>query len=247
MAKLSATVMVNGKVLQADLSQGHCLAIPLDHTRPQPNAYHAPLYEASPVKVGHWTGDTRHGAPVNFYNLRLNPHGNGTHTECVGHISTERYAIHESLGDGFWIAQVITVYPETQENGDRIIRQLEWEAGIEALIIRTMPNHEDKMTRLYGGTNPPYLNPTLLERMANEGILHLLLDLPSVDREEDGGVLAAHKAFWRYPEDIRLSATITEMVYVADHIQDGVYLLQIQLPALMLDASPSRPYIYPLV
>jgi hypothetical protein len=82
--------------------------------------------------------------------------------------------------------------------------------------------------------------------MKERNILHLLLDLPSVDREEDGGALAAHKAFWQYPEMPRLEATITEMIYVDNVIADGLYLLEIQMPAMELDASPSRPYIYPL-
>jgi hypothetical protein len=82
--------------------------------------------------------------------------------------------------------------------------------------------------------------------MSDENIQHLLLDLPSVDREEDGGALAAHKAFWKYPEDPRTKATITELIYVDNVVPDGLYLLQIQIAAMELDASPSRPFIYPL-
>lgn len=236
-----------GKTLHADLRNGLCIAIPLDHTHPQPNAFFAPGYEAIPHKAGDWVGDTREGAAVNFYNIRLNPHGNGTHTECAGHITPERYSVHETLGDGFWLAQLITVYPTQLENGDRVIDQLEWEMGIEAIILRTMPNHPDKMFRHYGHTNPPYLSAALAEKMAEEKVMHLLLDLPSIDREEDGGTLAAHKAFWEYPVATRLDATITEMVYIDNVIADGLYLLQIQMPAMELDASPSRPYIYPLL
>ena len=236
----------NGNTLLADLSNGHCIAIPLDHTRPQPNAYFAPLYEASPQRVDGWVGDTREGASINFYNLRINPHGNGTHTECVGHITKERYSVHQSMGCGRWIAQLISTYPVSKDNGDRIIDQLEWEPGVEAIIIRTMPNHIDKLIRHYGKTNPPYLHVDIARKMAEHNIEHLLLDLPSVDREEDGGALAAHKAFWRYPENPRLNATITEMVYIDNMVHDGLYLLEIQIPPIELDAAPSRPYIYAL-
>ncbi len=236
-----------GKTLHANLDAGHCLAIPLDHEKPQPNAFFAPLYEASPHTVDGWIGDTREGAAVNFFNLKINPHGNGTHTECVGHISKERHAIHQTLSDGFSIAQLISVYPSVMDNGDRVIDQLEWERGVDAIIIRTLPNHVDKKTRHYGSTNPVYLDAALAQRMAEDDITHLLLDLPSVDREEDGGALASHKAFWRYEDNTRTRATITEMIYVDDAIKDGMYLLQIQIPAMMLDASPSRPFIYPML
>ena len=145
------------------------------------------------------------------------------------------------------MAQLISVYPSQQDNGDRIVRQLDWEPGVEAIIIRTLPNHTDKLTRHYSGTNPPYLDHSLAGMMETEGIQHLLLDLPSVDREEDEGILAAHKAFWNYPENPRTNATITELIYVDNIIPDGLYLLQIQIAALELDASPSRPFIYPLI
>ncbi len=235
-----------GQIMHADLSDGHCIAIPLDHTKPQPNAYSAPLYNAEPLRAGDWIGDTREGASVNFYNVRINPHGNGTHTECVGHISKERISINQSLRAGRWIAQLISVYPMLKENGDRIIDQLEFEADIDAIIIRTLPNHQDKTVRHYAGTNPPYLQADIAKKIADYGIIHLLLDLPSVDREEDNGVLAAHKAFWQYPEQTRLNATITEMVYIDNIIPDGLYLLEIQIPAWELDACTSRPFIYPL-
>lgn len=246
MQKVTVPVEWKGTTLHADLTRGHCLAIPLDHVHPQPNAFFAPLYEATPHKAGDWVGDTREGASVNFYNLRINPHGNGTHTECVGHISKERYSIHEILGDGFFLAQLISVYPSMRDDGDRVIDQLEWEEGVEAIILRTLPNHADKIIRHYGNTNPAYLDAAIASRMANDKILHLLLDLPSVDREEDGGELKAHKAYWQFPESVRLDATITEMIYIDNVVPDGIYLLQIQIPAIELDASPSRPYIYPL-
>jgi kynurenine formamidase len=246
MPALSVPVTWKGKTFHVNLHHGHCLAIPLDHVHPQPNAFFAPLYHAAPHRAGEWTGDTREGAAVNFYNIQLNPHGNGTHTECVGHISQERYSIHDTLADGFWIAELISVYPGMRDTGDRVIDQLGWEDGVEAIILRTMPNHADKLFRQYSNTNPPYLDAVIAKQMADAGIQHLLLDLPSVDREEDGGLLAAHKAFWTYPETPRRLATITEMIYIYNMIPDGLYLLQIQIPAIELDASPSRPFIYPL-
>ena len=246
MKGISIPVTWKGKTFHANLDEGIFIGIVLDHMHAQPNAWAAPLYEASPHKVGDWTGDTRTGASVNFYDIRLNPHGNGTHTECVGHIAIERYSVNKTLKDGFWLVQLISVYPNQKESGDRIIDQLDWEEGIEGIVLRTMPNHPDKMVRQYTNTNPPYLHKEIAARMAQMNIRHLLLDLPSVDREQDNGLLAAHHAFWQYPEQPRLDATITEMIYVDNVVPDGLYLLQIQMPAIELDASPSRPFLYPL-
>jgi len=246
MATLDVTIKAGGTTWQANLDQGRCIAIPLHHERPQPNAYFAPLYDAEPVRVGDWTGDTRSGASVNFFNVRINPHGNGTHTECLGHITNERYSIHDILGPGRWLAEVVSVYPEKMDDGDRVIRSLDWHAEAEAIVLRTLPNGPEKMHRHYGDTNPPYLDAGLVGRMAERGIIHLLLDLPSLDRESDGGALAAHRAFWAMDKTPRTQATITEMVYVPDDLPDGLYLLEIQVPAWHLDAAPSRPFLYPL-
>lgn len=80
------------------------------------------------------------------------------------------------------------------------------------------------------------------------GIRHLLIDLPSVDREKDEGKLSAHKAFWNYPGDaVRHDATITELIFVENSVQDGLYLLNLQLLNLQLDVSPSRPLLYKLL
>jgi hypothetical protein len=76
------------------------------------------------------------------------------------------------------------------------------------------------------------------------GVNHLLIDTPSVDREEDGGELLAHHAFWNVPDEPRYRATITELIYVPDEIEDGPYILNIQMAPFENDASPSRPVLY---
>ena len=59
----------------------------------------------------------------------------------------------------------------------------------EAVVIRTYPNPPSKRGRSWSGSNPPYLDPKAAAWLAAEGVLHLLIDLPSVDPEEDGGAL----------------------------------------------------------
>ena len=60
-----------------------------------------------------------------------------------------------------FVAEVITVVPESL-NGDFIIseKQLRYAIGNkkrEAVVIRTLPNTNDKLSRQYAHTNPPYL------------------------------------------------------------------------------------------
>ena len=54
-------------------------------------------------------------------------------------------------------------------------------------------------------------------------IKHLLIDLPSVDKEKDDGLLLAHHAFWNTLGELRLDATITEFIYVPNYVEDGTY------------------------
>ena len=80
--------------------------------------------------------------------------------------------------------------------------------------------------------------------LRNLSVKHLLLDVPSIDKEEDKGELLAHHAFWNYPSDPRTECTISELVYVPENVKDGVYLLNLQIASFDNDASPSKPVLY---
>ncbi|GIV33721.1 MAG: arylformamidase [Chitinophagales bacterium] len=233
------------------LDQGIDISIPVSADSAGVRAFHAPLPEFSPVISDSFTGSVQAGSPVNFFNVKVNPHGNGTHTECVGHITADRISVNRCLRRFFFIARLISVAPVRQANGDFVIMpdavkaQLT-DTAVEAVILRTLPNDDSKLNRNYSGTNPPYLHPEVTGLLAARSILHLLVDLPSVDKESDGGLLAAHKAFWGYPDNVRTEATITELVYVPSKVADGLYLLNLQLAAFELDAAPSRPILFGL-
>ena len=249
---MNASIVQNGIAYLADLTRPIDISIVLRDGLENPNCFWAPAVEYSPVVAGDFIGSTAQGGPVNFFNIRVNPHGNGTHTECVGHIARERFVLHECLTGFHFFSKLVSLYPRPADSGDRVIYrdQLEdlLEAGeADALILRTLPNDEFKNHRQYSGTNPPYLHHEAAQYLADCGIQHLLLDLPSVDREEDGGRLLAHHAFWRYPQAVRRQCTITELIYVPDPVQDGYYLLNLQTASFDLDVSPSKPVLFPLV
>ncbi len=234
----------------ADLSKPIDISIPLQDGMQNPNCFYAPPVEFSPVRMGDFVGSTAEGGLVNFKNVRLNPHGNGTHTECVGHIAKEWFSINNCLKTFHHLAQLVTVFPQKMENGDRVIlrEQLaDINPDVNALIIRTMPNDTLKTSTTYSGANPPYMHHEAAELLVERGIEHLLLDLPSVDREEDKGLLLAHHAFWKYPAATRSHCTITELIYVSPKIADGTYLLNLQIASFELDVSPSKPLLYKLL
>ncbi|HMS52938.1 MAG TPA: cyclase family protein [Chitinophagales bacterium] len=232
------------------------ISMPLRAGDQNANCFWAPAVQIEPVRSGNFIGDTTKGGLVNFKNVSLNPHGNGTHTECVGHIATQPYYLPQRLTNYLFFAELATVYPTLQTNGDRIIT-LDTLAAVlnpdetnnllPALVLRTMPNPTTKLTQNYSGTNPPYIHHQAVSWLVSKGVQHLLIDLPSVDREQDEGLLLAHKAFWQYPHGpIRTQCTITELIYVPNQIKDGQYLLQFQITSLELDASPSKPVLYAL-
>jgi kynurenine formamidase len=249
---------------QIDLSKPLDISIPLSNTGANPIAWYIEKPEIEPVKFGDWIGKVSEGSSTNFNNIFFNPHGHGTHTECLGHITREFYSINQCLKQFFFLAELISIEPESI-NGDLVITKKQVQHHlvistkekshnkdfkIEALIIRTLPNLESKKHKNYSKTNPPYLAEEAAIFIRESGIQHLLIDLPSVDREEDEGKLLAHKAFWNVKDvnnlnpDARMDCTITEMVYVSDVIQDGSYILNLQIASFENDASPSKPVLY---
>ncbi|MCB9272862.1 MAG: cyclase family protein [Lewinellaceae bacterium] len=241
-----------GQHYRANLAVPIDISIPLKAGLHTVNCFYAPPMEAEPVVAGSFVGSTALGGPVNFLNVRFNPHGNGTHTECLGHIAKEPYTINQCLKQFSFIARLISLYPTKAETGDRVIFReqlaglLEGLGPTDAVIIRTLPNDELKLRTNYSGSNPPYFHHEAISFLVQQGARHLLTDLPSVDREEDGGQLLAHRAFWQYPDNPRLDCTITELVYLNNSIQDGLYLLNLQIAGFEIDASPSKPVLYAL-
>ncbi len=236
-----------GSDYEADLSMGTDLSIPIAPNA-ELNAYFAKPVMMEPFVMGDWIGEVRKGASVNYRNISFNPHGNGTHTECVGHIDEEIHSVNQHFKQYHCLAQVVSVEPTAETNGDLVIGpdQLEELEKVDAVIIRTLPNDSGKRTRNHSGTNPPYLKAETVAALVAAGCRHLILDLPSVDREEDGGKLLGHRAFWNYPEAPRFDCTITELAFIPDTVEDGLYLLNLQVAPFENDAAPSRPVIFPL-
>lgn len=257
-----------GGEVEIDLGAARDISVRLQFEGPQPNAFGIPPASAAPYRVGDWVADTREGGSVNCFVVTMCPHGNGTHTECVGHIVDERVAIADILEDTLVSAWVVTVdadatafehdtYSAPHEDTDRVVgaaslRQAlsdcpEW---VDALVIRTRPNPAEKAHANFSGHGPTYLTNDAMRLIRQRNFRHLLVDFPSVDREDDGGALPNHRIFWdiepgsRAFENVPSAHTITEMIYVGDEIEDGLWALTIQVPHFVLDAAPSRVRLF---
>lgn len=234
------------------------ISIPLSFDGAQPNAFGV---ETATSKM---IGDTREGASVNFEQYAFIPHCNGTHTECVGHITDERISVLDCLRDVLVSAVVVSVKPE-RVGGDLVLSKVTLSNAYQALtnvratdagapaalIIRTLPNDDSKLTRRYGeGNVPPYFTPEAMEWIVEFGFEHLLVDMPSIDRIHDEGKLTNHRMFWSVEPGsreinaaTRIHSTITELIYVPDEVADGEYLLNLQIAPFVSDAAPSRPVL----
>ena len=244
-------IQYNSRKLKIDLSQPLDISIPLKGDAPNVNAWYIGPPKIEPEVIDGETVSVAKGAVVNFNTITFNPHSHGTHTETVGHITEKVYSINKHLKQFFFLAEVITVAPE-KLGDDYVIskKQLQFALGNkkrDAIVIRTLPNTSQKKSRQYSHTNPTYLLEDAAIYLRTKGVKHLLIDLPSVDKERDGGELLAHNAFWNTKGNLRLDATITEFIYVSNKIEDGCYMLNLQIAPFENDASPSKPILYKVI
>lgn len=254
---MKTAVTFDGQTFEADLSRPIDISLPLSDSPENPVAWYLDKPSIEPVTSGDWVGKVSLGqSSTNFNNILFNPHGHGTHTECLGHITRDFYSVNALLKQCFFVARLVSVAP-WEQNGDHVIEQAQLSelmigALPAAVIIRTLPNDSGKRSKKYSHTNPPYLAEGAAIWLRENGVEHLLIDLPSVDREQDQGALLAHKAFWnlknvdRVNEDARMNATITELIFVPDEVPDGLYLLNLQTSPFENDATPSRPVLFKL-
>lgn len=234
-----------------DLSKPLDISIPLQGANDNVNAWYVDHPKIEPHKEGDFVGSVASGASTNFNDIWFNPHAHVTHTECLGHITKKVHSVNQVLKQFFFLAELITLAPE-KKGADFVIskQQLEYALGKkrpQAVVIRTLPNTKEKKQGHYSNTNPPYLLEEAAIFLREIEVNHLLIDLPSVDKEKDGGALLAHKAFWNFGAALKLGATITELVYVPNTIADGSYILNLQVAPIENDASPSRPVLYAII
>jgi arylformamidase len=265
-----------GRRWRADVSAPADLAIVLEFNGAQPSFFVETPASSEPLQLGGFTGSVANGASCNCAVHSLAPHCHGTHTECVGHVTCNPVTVASLTPVAPAVAVVVTVRPEPLGGAaggmpgghaaaaDLVITRgmLEtaataWlDAPFTAVVIRTLPNGPGKRHRAYSGSPSPapYFLPDAMRWLVEREATSLVVDLPSLDRADDGGHLAAHRVYWGLPpgsddatQATRGRALVTELAYVPDSVPDGLYLLDLQVPAFGADAAPSRPVLYPLL
>jgi len=277
---LNARISVGNREVSIDLSNPVSLAIELRFSvqSGQPRHFGAPPASSRAFAVPGFSGSVEHGASCNCETLTLIPHCNGTHTECVGHLTREPADAYSIAPFGLLPTLLVSVEPsaagDSNEStepapraGDFLVTKsalvASWTKANtnaprhfvpRALVLRTLPNSPDKQHQDYTDQTPPYLSCEAASLLVDRGIEHLVVDLPSIDRSHDEGRLTAHRVFFGLPrgsttlqQATRPRSTITELAFIPDAAVDGVYLLELQVPALGGDAVPSRPLLYRLL
>jgi arylformamidase len=248
---MKAIIEYNSRKIQIDVSKPLDISIPIDTSKQNVNAWYIEDPKIAPEKIDDYEVSVANGAVVNFNTIHFNPHAHVTHTECVGHITEEVHSINKNLKHYFFVAEVVTIAP-LHHNGDFLIGVKQLRTALrnkkrDAIVIRTLPNLEDKKSMQYSNTNPTYLSEKGAIYLREKGIKHLLIDLPSVDKEKDEGKLLAHNAFWNTAGEVRMDATITELIYVPNTVEDGEYLLNLMIAPFENDATPSKPMLYKIM
>lgn len=270
---LDLEIATTGRRWQADLAAPLDLAIRLQFPGPQPRFFATEPARAAPLRAGSFSGSVADGASCNCNELSLAPHCHGTHTECVGHVTDNAVAVAALTPVPPALAALVSVQAEplgspgatpagVHAPGDRVVTRAALAAAASrwnrdpwtALVVRTRPNDPDKRYRQYAGPCPaPYFTTDAMHWIVERGVTSLVVDLPSLDRADDGGALAAHRVYWGLPpggrnagEAHRGRALVTELAYVPDDVPDGLYLLALHVPAFDSDAAPSRPVLYPV-
>ena len=242
----------NNKVFSVDTDNGIDLSIRNDFSGRAPTFYGSeqPRYKA--LRSGNFVGDIKKGGSCNVPIVTLDIHCTGTHTESISHVIDSEVKITDVCPNGMIPTYLVSVElceaNETNESyhsdivNDKLITKKELQKNIpescSGLIIRTIPNDDSKKTRDYHLKPAPFFTNDAIDHINELGVKHLLVDIPSLDKANDGGQLGNHKKFFKQGK------TISELLFIPNDLKDGFGFLQIQIPNWGLDAAPSRPIFY---
>ena len=254
----------NNKKFIIDTDNYADISIPFDFKGNQPNFYNVNKASIEYLKIDKKVLSVKSGSNINVHNIEMNIHCNGTHTECISHILDNDRSIYSCINNIFIPAELISIKPKlfnktndsyhvNVNNDEYVIDSKSINSfnieNIQSMIIRTMPNKISKKYYNYSKNTAPFLTNDAIDLIKSINVEHLVVDLPSIDKKDDNGILGNHRIFWGKDTNLdnlncNSKKTITELAYISNEIKDGFYFLSIQIPRFKLDAAPSRCLLY---
>ena len=206
-------------------SAWHDAAVRIRPDGASPHAFGLPAAREVPFPIGGGRVlRVEDGASVNCDGLHLHPHGDGCHAESVAHVlpaddaralaGRAMLAATPPLLCGL-LLDVATEplgatgerYAGLHDAADRVLarRALEraWQDAravaldlpVEALLLRVYrPPLAESFD--FSGSAAPYPTAEALDLLVGLGARWLIVDLPSIDREDDGGSTPNHRRWW---------------------------------------------------
>ena len=257
-------ISYNNKTYTFNPEEGIDISIPVNFNNNQNPKFYD---ESSPQKEYYKYNNTEYSidkdAGCNVPLIHMNIHCCGTHTETANHIFKDGPYISDIKNINYIPSKLISINPQLCSNeeyhvnfneDDKVITKelIKNEIGnldkfiIQALIIRTLPNFKEKISKNYNNALYPFLSNDAVKYLIKIGVKHIIIDTPSIDRYNDDGKLGNHKIFFSDNKNNPNHNTITELVFIPDDCKDGNYFLNLGFPKFCLDAAPSRPTIYPI-
>lgn len=223
--------------------------IPRDNFMSQ--AFYLPNFQVAPVQLDGFIGDTDRGGSCNVNQISFTPH-NLTHIETAAHIIKSGPTVKDiPIQTMHGICQVIDLsdaeFPDNYIHPDHIKSQL-LDHSIQILAIKTpasiIPADHD-----FSGTDPLSLHPTTGKYLSEHhpDIKLLIVDLPSVDQEDDGGKLLAHRYFLEIEgNSTSKRKAIIELAYFSEIKSSGRYYAIITPARVDLDAMITDVVLFDL-
>ena len=259
----------NDKTYKLDSKYSSDISIPYNFNGPQPNFYNVEPGTLKPLKIKNKLFSVKHGMSCNVFEAKFNIHCTGTHTECVGHLTEHNISVSKCINNIFFPTLLLTIAPINFSdcsdkyhikinNNELVIDKKSLQSSFEhlkifkpeALVIRTTPNPKNKQFYSYSKNTPPFFTNDAIQFLIKQNIKHLIVDLPSIDRMDDDGILGNHRIFWGQNNitngkiNLKSKKTITELAYIDNFFKDGFYFLNISIPNFQCDAAPSRPILF---
>ena len=99
-----------------------------------------------------------------------------------------------------------------------------------------------RVAKKYKASNTAFFTTDAITFLKDLGVKHLVVDMPSIDRINDNGMLGNHHRYFENKPPFK--KTITELAFIPDSLDDGSYFMVIEIPPMQLDAAPSRPFLF---